>query len=543
MKRYYRRNRCALSNFLLVNLLAAISSVLMSFLLGTFADSAMKGEFSRVWRIALITLCYLFVETGLSFLMDYTRDIVIQRVGRDLRADAVRKIEALNTAEKSKTDDGGFFSLIHNDVDTVQQEYLTSLGEIYFQVCCFLLAVSAAIAIQPVMTLIMLFTSVLPVVFPKLTEKRLQTCKKEEQQAKAQYASALTQIFSGFLPLRAFHAFAGINRLHDEANDELCRKKLRFQKMRRILYAGAYGCGNLIFLGTWVVGLFFVARGLITLPQLITFAQLMSFVAGPIQIISERYSATVAAAAVCKNVLSFLDAPTDETSQWGQQPLHEIESITLQDICCRKGEREVLRHIDITLRKGDRIALLGESGSGKSTLLNVLAAMCGAEGAYEINGRPVHDYAYADFRRQVTLLPQKSFVFSASIRDNISMFSCGAQEDEALRQTLADAGLASWYAARGASMDVRIGGEEHALSGGEERRLDLARTLWRKGSLVMLDEPTAGLDAGTRAALEKQILTLPCDILLVTTHNASPEFLKAFTHVFSMRNGALCDAP
>ena len=140
MKRYYRRNRCALSNFLLVNLLAAISSVLMSFLLGTFADSAMKGDFSRVWRIALITLCYLFVETGLSFLMDYTRDIVIQRVGRDLRADAVRKIEALNTAEKSKTDDGGFFSLIHNDVDTVQQEYLTSLGEIYFQVCCFLLA-------------------------------------------------------------------------------------------------------------------------------------------------------------------------------------------------------------------------------------------------------------------------------------------------------------------------------------------------------------------------------------------------------------------
>ena len=64
MKRYYRRNCCALSNFLLVNLLAAISSVLMSFLLGTFADSAMKGDFSRVWRIALITLCYLFVETG-----------------------------------------------------------------------------------------------------------------------------------------------------------------------------------------------------------------------------------------------------------------------------------------------------------------------------------------------------------------------------------------------------------------------------------------------------------------------------------------------
>ena len=198
-----------------------------------------------------------------------------------------------------------------------------------------------------------------------------------------------------------------------------------------------------------------------------------------------------------------------------------------------------MRHIDITLRKGDRIALLGESGSGKSTLLNVLAAMCGAEGAYEINGRPVHDYAYADFRGQVTLLPQKSFVFSASIRDNISMFSCGAQEDEALRQTLADAGLASWYAARGASMDVRIGGEEHALSGGEARRLDLARTLWRQGSLVMLDEPTAGLDEKTRVELEKQIAQLPCEILIVAMHNYSPEFLDSFTKVLRIRDGEI----
>ena len=149
--------------------------------------------------------------------------------------------------------------------------------------------------------------------FPKLTEKRLQSYKEAEQQAKAHYASTLTQIFSGFLPLRIFHAFDGINRLHDEANDGLCKKKLDFRRIRGILYAGAYGCGNLVFLGTWVVGLFFAAKGLVTLPALIAFAQLMTFVAGPVQIISERYAATVAAAAVCRRVRSFLHAPTDET--------------------------------------------------------------------------------------------------------------------------------------------------------------------------------------------------------------------------------------
>ena len=132
MKSYYKKNGRSLAAFLIVNLLAAASSVLMSFLLGLFADSAIEGDFSRVWKIALVTLCYLVVETGLSFLMDYTRDVFVQRIGRDLRADTVRKIERLSETEKSKTDDGQLLSLMNNDIDTIQQEYLASIGAIYF---------------------------------------------------------------------------------------------------------------------------------------------------------------------------------------------------------------------------------------------------------------------------------------------------------------------------------------------------------------------------------------------------------------------------
>ena len=378
MKRYFRRNCTSVVLFLVSNLLAAVSSVLMSFLLGLFADSAMEGDLSRVWKIALVTLVYLCVETFFAFLLDYSRDIVVQRVGRDLRADAVRKIESLSYMQKSEKDDGACLSLVQNDVDTIQQDYVASLGEIYFQICCFLLAVASAAAIQPVMTLIMIAVSVLTAAFPKLTEKRLQTYQENEQQAKAGYLTAITQIFSGFFQLKIFNAFSGANRAHDEANENLYRKKLRSRRIRRILYAGAYGCGNLVVLGTWVLGLFFVARGVITLPALITFAGLMNLVAGPVQIISERYSSTIAASAVCKRVLAFLDEPTDEASGWGSQPLTRVETVSLRDISCRRGEREILKHVDLTLQKGDRIALLGESGAGKSTLLKVLAAMCGA---------------------------------------------------------------------------------------------------------------------------------------------------------------------
>ena len=286
MKRYFRRNCTSVVLFLVSNLLAAVSSVLMSFLLGLFADSAMEGDLSRVWKIALVTLVYLCVETFFAFLLDYSRDIVVQRVGRDLRADAVRKLESLSYMQKSEKDDGACLSLVQNDVDTIQQDYVASLGEIYFQICCFLLAVASAAAIQPVLTLIMIAVSVLTAAFPKLTEKRLQTYQENEQQAKAGYLTAITQIFSGFFQLKIFNAFSGANRAHDEANENLYRKKLRSRRFRRILDAGAYGCGNLVVLGTWVRVLFFVARGFITLPSLITFAVLMNLVAGPVQMIS-----------------------------------------------------------------------------------------------------------------------------------------------------------------------------------------------------------------------------------------------------------------
>ena len=147
MKRYYRKNRPSVALFLVSNLLAAGSSVFMSFLLGAFADSAMEGDLSRVWKIALVTLFYLCIETFFAFLLDYSRDIVVQRVGRGLRADAVRKIEALSYMEKSEKDDGACLSLVQNDVDTIQQDYVAALGEIYFQICCFLLAVASTSSI------------------------------------------------------------------------------------------------------------------------------------------------------------------------------------------------------------------------------------------------------------------------------------------------------------------------------------------------------------------------------------------------------------
>lgn len=538
MMRYYSRNRKALAAFLITNILAAVSSVFLSFLLGIFADAAMVGNFGRVWKLAIGTLVYICIETYFSYAMQFTRDAAIHKIGKNLRADVVRKIEKLPYEEKQKKDDGYYISLVNNDVATIEQEYLDSMGAIYFQLCCFIIAIVASFVIQPIMTGIMLAVSVLPVVFPKLTEKPLQKAKEAEQEARASYLGAITQIFSGFFLLKVFNSFKGINRAHDKENEQLCDSKVRFSKLSSVLYAGAYGCGNLVYLGTWVVGLFFVTNNLITLPQLVTFSQLMTFVAGPVQIISERFSVTVAASAVCKRIIKFLDAPTDEENLWGTDALQSIDNIELIDFGYSVDNKAILHGVNLQLHKGDRIALLGESGSGKSTLMKVLASMYEGQGTYKINGQPYHAYSYSDFRDSVALLEQKSLVFNATIHDNLTMFAEPSTSDSAiLNKLLNRIGLAKWFKNRGEILDAQIGNENQALSGGEERRLDLGRILYKEARLVMLDEPTTGLDKESRQLAEETIEHMNCDILIVAMHEYSPDFLKGFNRIIYVKDG------
>lgn len=537
MWRYTKRNGGAVFCFGLSNLLAAVSSVLLAYLLGAFTDAAMGGLQTGLLTLALITLLYILLDTFLNFLMDYTKDRAVHQIGRSLRSDVIRRIEGLSNEEKRQKEDSYYLSLINHDIPTVEQDYFGALGAIYFQICCFGLAIFSAIRIQPVMTVIMLVISVIPVLFPKLSEKPLQQAKTEEQEAKKTHLHIVTQILNGYSFLRVFNSFSGIDQKYDRENDQLLQKKKQFSKMNAILYAGAFGAGNLVFLCTWVVGILFVTKHYITLPELVIFSQLMTFVAGPIQIISERYASVVAASAVCDKLTAFLDDTAEEENAWGENRLADVQEIALRDVSLRNNDKPVLRGVDLTIRKGDRVAVLGESGSGKSTLIRYLAALTSGSGAYLINGLPLQSYAYQDFRANVSLLEQRSFVFDATIRDNLTMFDHRYADEEKLTKVLSDVGLGPWYSGQKDALDTPIGTEETGMSGGEERRLNLGRALVRNAGVLILDEPTTGLDVETRRFVEKKIADMRCDILIAAIHEYSPAFLETFDRVFVVKDG------
>ncbi|MFU0885949.1 heme ABC transporter ATP-binding protein/permease CydC [Kluyvera sichuanensis] len=197
-----------------------------------------------------------------------------------------------------------------------------------------------------------------------------------------------------------------------------------------------------------------------------------------------------------------------------------------------------LNNLSLNIAAGQHIALLGRTGCGKSTLLQLLTrAWDPQQGEILLNGMPLTQFDEQTLRQTISLVPQRVHLFSATLRDNLLLAKPDASDEalsEVLRRTgleklLEDAGLNSW-----------LGEGGRQLSGGELRRLGIARALLHDAPLMMLDEPTEGLDATT----ESQVLELLADVmrhktLLMVTHRLRG--LARFNQIIVMDNGQIIE--
>jgi ABC-type multidrug transport system ATPase subunit len=183
------------------------------------------------------------------------------------------------------------------------------------------------------------------------------------------------------------------------------------------------------------------------------------------------------------------------------------------------------------------VALVGASGAGKSTLLAVLMRFLDYEGSATLGGVELRDMAGDDVRRLVTGVTQDAHVFQATIRANLALARPGATEAE-LRDAAARARLLSWVEAQPAGWDTELGTDGAGLSGGERLRLLLARALLADPPVLVLDEPTEGLDRDTAGAVLTDLLDATRGrTTLLVTHD--PAVVAAADHVVELAEGRL----
>jgi thiol reductant ABC exporter CydC subunit len=202
------------------------------------------------------------------------------------------------------------------------------------------------------------------------------------------------------------------------------------------------------------------------------------------------------------------------------------------------GESWDLRGVDLSLPRGRRVALVGPSGSGKSTVAALLVRFLDpAAGRVTLGDTDLRDLRQADVRARVTLDAQDAYLFATTIRENVRLARPGASDAE-IGDALGAARLSDWVASLPDGLETFVGEEGTQVSGGERRRLALARTFLAGAPVIVLDEPTSHLDPETAAALVTDALgAAETNSVLLITHR--PEGLELVDEVLTLRQGRL----
>ncbi len=427
------------------------------------------------------------------------------------------------------------------DVDTLDHLYLRVISPLVSALVVILalayglswLDTSLALTLA---TIMMTLLVILPLVFYRAG----QPIGADLTALRAHYRVQLTTWLQGQAELAVFGALANFRQQLDVLEQrwfERQRQQAGLSALSQaiLIAAGGLTATLLLWLAAGGVGDDSQPGALIALFVFTTLAafEALAPVAGAFQHIGH-----VVASASRVDQLLKLHPPVTFPSQGPEQPAQVALTLDKVSFTYPEQRQPALHDISLTLAPGEHVALLGRTGCGKSTLLQLLTRAWDCnEGEIRLNDTPIAAWPESALRTTMSVVPQRVHIFSATLRDNLQLAAPSAG-DAQLEAVLTQVGLEKLLDDQGLNAWLGEGGRQ--LSGGEQRRIGVARALLHPAPLVLLDEPTEGLDADTEQRI-LQILRQHClgRTLLVITHRLNG--LESMDRLFVMDGGKMVE--
>ncbi|MCD0205636.1 cysteine/glutathione ABC transporter ATP-binding protein/permease CydC [Klebsiella aerogenes] len=463
------------------------------------------------------------------------------RVLQHLRVATFSKLLPLSPAGLARFRQGELLNRIVADVDTLDHLYLRVISPLVGALVVILVVTIGLSVLDVTLALtlggIMLATLLL---LPPLFYRAGKPTGEQITQLRGQYRQQLTSWLQGQAELMLFNA-------SDRYRKQMEKTEQRWQEAQRrqaeltalsqalMLLIGGIAVIAMLWMASEGVGGNSQPGALIAL---FVFCALAAFEAlAPVTGAFQHLGQVIASA---RRITQITEQQPEVTfSQQAPQSFSQV-ALTLNEVTFSYPQQSApaLKDISLQVAAGEHIAILGRTGCGKSTLLQLLTrAWDPANGQIQLNGQPLSEQSETTLRQAMSVVPQRVHLFSATLRDNL-LLAAPQVSDARLADILARVGLEKLLEDSGLNSWLGEGGRQ--LSGGELRRLAIARALLHDAPLMLLDEPTEGLDATT----ESQILDLLSEVMhdktvLMVTHRLRG--LARFNQIIVMDNGQIIE--
>lgn len=468
-----------------------------------------------------------------------SHDLALRALGR-IRARFYERIEPLAPAQLEGYRRGDLLTRMVGDVDALQGLYLRGLGPPLVALLAGAACVGVTAAVLPAAAVILALGLLAGgIAVPALAAALARASGRRQAAARSELTADLVELLRGASELVVFGREGDRLAAVREADRELVRLG-----RRDALAAGVADALAILVAGVTTAGVLAVAvaahdAGTLdrVLVATIALLALSSFEAvAPLPAAARELGATLASG---RRVLELADrSPAVRDPADPLPPPIVSPTVALEGVTAHYGSEDepALAGVDLTLEPGRRVGLVGPSGAGKTTVTNLLLRFLDpVEGRVAIAGRDARDYRQEDVRRLFGLAGQDAHVFDSTIRENLRLARPDATDPE-LGDVLDRVRLGEWVASLPAGLDTLVGEEGTELSGGQRQRLVLARALLAGAPVLVLDEPTAHLDAATASALMEDVLAAAeGKTVLLITHRS--EGLERMNEIVTLEAG------
>ena len=492
---------------LLVAAISVAAQLYIPILCGDAIDKMLgKGnvDLAGVLRIAVSILVVAAVAALAQWLLSVCNNRITFSVSRDLRNEALRKIQTLPLSYLDSHPSGDIVSRMVADVDTFADGLLMGFTQLFSGILTIFGTLLFMLRENVPITLVVVCITPLSLVVAGFLAKRSYGYFQSQSTVRGKQTALVNEMIEGQKVVQAFGHEAESLAAFDEVNGQLQDVSLKAIFFSSLTNPATRFVNNIVYAGVGLVGALYAVRGGITIGQLSVFLSYANQYTKPFNEISGVVTELQNALACAARVFELLDAEDQVPETENAAALQPDGHVQLQDVSFRYlPDRPLIEGLSLDVQPGQRIAIVGPTGCGKTTLINLLMRFYDVNsGSIKVSGTDIRDVTRASLRGSYGMVLQDTWLRAGTVRENIAYGKPDATMDEVIAAAKA-AHAHSFIRRLPDGYDTVIAEDGGNISQGQKQLLCIARVMLCLPPMLILDEATSSIDTRTEVRIQK----------------------------------------
>ncbi len=466
-------------------------------------DKDIKMLFMLSAGIILITL----VKGGANYIRQGLSDFISNKIIHDINNDVYAQLQKMSLSFYTKMNTGEILSRFTNDSGKVQG-VITNCFNVITNVFSVIILIIGVFTIHFKLALVTVVFVPIMTHFVRKFSKRIKNTGKQIQEQAGVISSFLQEVMSGIRVIKAFGTEEYEEERFRERNSKNFKVTYKNSRLKARVTPVIEFFNSISLAAILLYGGYEVINGTLSAGNLVAFLTAVGLLYEPIKKTANTINDIQTSGHSADRIFEIIDMkPEIEDREGAVELLKKDGNVEIENLVFRyeKDREEVLRNINLKVKKGEVVALVGKSGSGKTTLVNLIPRFYEIEsGSIKIDGQDIRDVTIKSLRKIIAIVPQETFLFSGSIYDNICYGSEKVTNEEVM-EAAKMANATEFIEKLPNGFETEVGERGVMLSGGQKQRIAIARAILKNPRILILDEATSALDTESEKLVQEAL--------------------------------------